>query len=75
MWVWEQILKWMPKMLQGGALSLVLVASAVDAGLALALPLGIARASRVWYVRAVPYGYIFLFRGTPVLLHLFIVYY
>ena len=51
---WELILKWMPKMLQGAALTLELLAIAVVAGLALALPLGIARASRHWYVRAVP---------------------
>ncbi len=43
---WELILKWMPKMLQGAALTLELLAIAVVAGLALALPLGIARASR-----------------------------
>lgn len=72
---WELILKWMPKMLQGAALTLELLAIAVVAGLALALPLGIARASRHWYVRAVPYAYIFFFRGTPLLLQLFIVYY
>ncbi len=53
---WELILKWMPKMLQGAALTLELLAIAVVAGLALALPLGIARASRHWYVRAVPYA-------------------
>lgn len=71
----ELILKWLPKMLQGAGLTLELLAFAVVAGLALALPLGIARASRHWYVRAVPYAYIFFFRGTPLLLQLFIVYY
>src|SRR5262245_55923992 len=71
----ELIIKWMPKMLQGVGLTLELLAIAVVAGLALALPLGIARASRHWYVRFVPYCYIFFFRGTPLLLQLFIVYY
>ncbi|MNM87287.1 Octopine transport system permease protein OccM [compost metagenome] len=71
----ELIIKWLPKMLQGVGLTLELVAIAVVAGLALALPLGIARASRHWYIRAVPYAYIFFFRGTPLLLQLFIVYY
>ncbi|PKM26879.1 MAG: ABC transporter permease, partial [Gammaproteobacteria bacterium HGW-Gammaproteobacteria-12] len=28
-----------------------------------------------WYVRALPYGYIFFFRGTPLLVQLFLVYY
>ncbi len=58
---------------QGAALTLELLAIAVVAGLALALPLGIARA-RGTGTCAVPYAYIF-FRGTPLLLQLFIVYY
>ncbi len=62
-------------MLEGAALTLELVAIAVIAGLLVALPLGIGRASRHWYVRALPYTYIFFFRGTPLLLQLFIVYY
>jgi cystine transport system permease protein len=71
----ELILKWLPKMLQGAGLTLELLAFAVVAGLALALPLGIARASRHWYVRALPYTYIFFFRGTPLLVQLFMIYY
>src|SRR3546814_12336699 len=47
----------------------------VIAGLLLAIPLGIARSSRLWYVRALPYAYIFFFRGTPLLVQLFLVYY
>lgn len=73
--VWELLLKWTPKMLDGVQLTLELLAIAVVAGLILAVPLGIARASRHWYVRALPYAYIFFFRGTPLLLQLFIVYY
>ena len=37
--------------------------------------LGIARSSKLWYVRSLPYGYIFFFRGTPLLIQLFLVYY
>ncbi|RJG13052.1 ABC transporter permease [Pseudomonas cavernicola] len=72
---WEVILKYLPRLLDGAVLTLELVAFAVVAGLILALPMGIARASRHWYVRAVPYGYIFFFRGTPLLVQLFLVYY
>ena len=72
---WELLVKWTPKMLDGVALTLELVAIAVVAGLLVALPLGISRASRHWYVRALPSAYIFFFRGTPLLLQLFIVYY
>ncbi|GLZ84951.1 ABC transporter permease [Metapseudomonas resinovorans] len=72
---WEVILKYLPQLSQGAILTLELVAIAVIAGLILAVPMGIARASRHWYVRALPYGYIFFFRGTPLLVQLFLVYY
>ena len=51
---WEVIIKWLPRLAQGATLTLELVAIAVVAGLILAIPLGIARSSRHWYVRAVP---------------------
>ncbi|SDL95114.1 ABC transporter permease [Pseudomonas indica] len=72
---WELIIKWLPRLAEGALLTLELVGIAVIAGLLLALPLGIARASRHWYVRAFSYGYIFFFRGTPLLVQLFLVYY
>lgn len=72
---WEVIIKWLPRLAQGATLTLELVAIAVIAGLILAIPMGIARASRHWPVRALPYAYIFFFRGTPLLVQLFLVYY
>ena len=72
---WEVIIKWLPRLAQGATLTLELLAIAVILGLIIAIPLGIARSSRHWYVRAVPYGYIFFFRGTPLLVQLFLVYY
>lgn len=72
---WDVIIKWLPKLLEGAYLTLELVAIAVLVGLLIAIPLGMARASRHWYVRALPFSYIFFFRGTPLLLQLFLVYY
>lgn len=72
---WEFILKWLPKLLHGATVTLELVAIAVVAGLILAIPMGIARASRNRYVSTLPYAYIFFFRGTPLLVQLFLVYY
>lgn len=72
---WELIWKYLPKLGEGAWLTLELVGIAVVVGLVLAIPLGLARTSRHWYVQAVPYGYIFFFRGTPLLLQLFLVYY
>ncbi len=72
---WDVIIKWLPRLLEGAYLTLELVAFAVLVGLLIAIPLGMARASRHWYVRALPFSYIFFFRGTPLLLQLFLVYY
>ena len=72
---WELIYKYLPKMFEGALLTVELLAVAVIAGLILALPMGIARASKHWYVRALPYGYIFFFRGTPILVQLLLIYY
>ena len=73
--VWELFLKWLPKLIQGATLTLELTALSVIAGLIVAIPLGIARSSSLWYVRSLPYAYIFFFRGTPLLIQLFLVYY
>lgn len=75
MLVWELFIKWLPKLIQGATLTLELTALSVIAGLVVAIPLGIARSSKLWYVRSLPYGYIFFFRGTPLLIQLFLVYY
>ena len=72
---WDVIIKWLPKLLEGAYLTLELVGIAVVGGLLFAIPLGMARSARHWYVRAVPFSYIFFFRGTPLLLQLFLVYY
>ncbi len=72
---WEMIARFLPDLLEGTLMTLELVGVAVVVGLILAIPLGIARASRHWYIRALPYTYVFFFRGTPLLLQLFLVYY
>ena len=72
---WAVIIKWLPRLAQGATLTLELVAIAVIAGLLLAIPLGIARSSRLWYVRTLPYCYIFFFRGTPLLVQLFLLFF
>ena len=71
----ELFIKWLPKLIQGATLTLELTALSVIAGLIVAIPLGLARSSRLWYVRSLPYAYIFFFRGTPLLIQLFLVYY
>ena len=72
---WDVIFQYLPRLLDGAVLTLQLVAISVLVGLILALPMGVARASQNLYVRALPYAYIFFFRGTPLLVQLFLVYY
>jgi putative lysine/arginine/ornithine/histidine/octopine transport system permease protein len=72
---WALIERFLPQLWDGTLVTLQLVGLAVIIGLFFAIPLGLARASRHWYIRAVPYSYIFFFRGTPLLLQLFLVYY
>ena len=72
---WDVIVQYLPRLLDGAVLTLQLVAISVLLGLILALPMGVARASQNLYVRALPYAYIFFFRGTPLLVQLFLVYY
>ncbi|KHL69182.1 MULTISPECIES: ABC transporter permease [Pseudomonas] len=72
---WDVIVQYLPRLLDGAVLTLQLVAISVLLGLILALPMGIARASQNLYLRALPYAYIFFFRGTPLLVQLFLVYY
>ncbi|MGB2131336.1 MAG: ABC transporter permease, partial [Marinobacterium sp.] len=44
-------------------------------GLLLAVPLALMRASHNPWLRALPFGYIFFFRGTPLLVQIFLIYY
>lgn len=72
---WDVIYQALPKLFEGAQLTLELVVITVTVGLILALPVGVARASKHWYVRLLPSTYVFFFRGTPLLLQLFLVYY
>lgn len=65
----------LPKLLEGTVLTLQLVALALVAGMALALPAALMRVSRCWWLRAPAFAYIFFFRGTPLLVQIFLVYY
>jgi len=59
----------------GLLLTLQLLVIAVIFGSLLAVPLAIARTSKKLWVQAVPFGFIYLFRGTPLIAQLFMMYY
>ncbi|MGY3902058.1 ABC transporter permease [Aeromonas lusitana] len=69
------ILKEWPTYWQGLYTTILLVAASLALGLALAVPLGILRNSRNWLIKGPIWAYIYFFRGTPLLVQLFIIYY
>lgn len=71
----QLIVDYFPQLLIGALLSLQLVIVSGIIGLAIALPTALARVSPNPLISGLPYAYIFFFRGTPLLVQLFIVYY
>jgi polar amino acid transport system permease protein len=71
----EAIADNLPKLLEGAALTVELVALSLAVGAGLALPTALARLSPRWWLSAPARAYIFFFRGTPLLVQIFLVYY
>jgi His/Glu/Gln/Arg/opine family amino acid ABC transporter permease subunit len=65
----------LPDLIDGLWLTLVLVALALIAGFAIALPTALARLSPVAALRWTAGAYVFFFRGTPLLVQIFLIYY
>ena len=71
----QLMLESLPKLLSGTLLTFKLVALSLIFGLILAIPLALLRVAHPKWLRAPAYGYIFFFRGTPLLVQIFIIYY
>jgi polar amino acid transport system permease protein len=69
------VVEYFPRLLSGAWVSLQLVVLSVVLGGIFALPIALARISPIAWVRAIPFAYIFFFRGTPLLVQIFLVYY
>lgn len=69
------VVEYFPRLLEGAWVSLQLVLISIVLGGVFALPIALARISPVSWIRAVPFAYIFFFRGTPLLVQIFLVYY
>jgi polar amino acid transport system permease protein len=72
---WQVMWDSLPELAEGALLTIELVAISGVLGLALAVPLALARVARPLWLRAGPFVYIFFFRGTPLLIQIFLVYY
>lgn len=71
----EAIVGNLPLYVEGLWLTVQLVALALVAGLLMAVPIAVAAASRNPLVQVLPKAYIYFFRGTPLLVQMFIIYY
>jgi octopine/nopaline transport system permease protein len=65
----------LPRLLEGALVTIRLVAAALIAGFVLAVPLAVMRVSRRRAVAWPAYAYVFFFRGTPLLVQIFLIYY
>ena len=74
-WNWQIIFDSIPNLLKGSVLTIELLLLSSFLGLMLAIPLALARLSKKWWVQALPFAYIFFFRGTPLLVQIFLIYY
>lgn len=74
-WDLNVIIEYFPRLIDGVWLTLELVFFSGLLGLLLAVPLALMRASHNPWLRALPFGYIFFFRGTPLLVQIFLIYY
>ncbi|RFB94014.1 amino acid ABC transporter permease [Rhizobium leguminosarum bv. trifolii] len=74
-WDPEKFTRYGPRYLHGLGVTLSLVFISVICGGVLSLPLAAARMSKNRVLNALAYGYIYFFRGTPLLAQLFLVYY
>lgn len=74
-WDNAKFLKYGPRYLHGLMTTIELVAFSVFFGAILSVPLAFARMSRNKLLSGLAYSYVYLFRGTPLLAQLFLVYY
>ena len=74
-WDWQIIFESIPDLLGGAVLTVQLVVFSGIVGLFLGLILALLRLSKHWTVQIIPVLYIFFFRGTPLLVQIFLIYY
>lgn len=71
----EKFDKYGIRMLRGLMLTLQLVGTSIVLGAILSVPLAFARMSRSSIISTAASGYIYLFRGTPLIMQVFLIYY
>lgn len=67
--------RYLPRYLSGLATTLTLVSISIGLGALLSLPIAFMRMSRNPILSGIAYGYVYFFRGTPLIAQLFLIYY
>jgi len=70
----EVIIKYLPLYLRGLQTTIILVAISLVLGLCLAIPIALLATSKNKWVSFLPKAYIYFFRGTPLLVQMFLIY-
>jgi polar amino acid transport system permease protein/octopine/nopaline transport system permease protein len=71
----DLMLESLPALLKGTAITLQLLAASLVCGMLIAIPVAILRINGNGVVRLILHCYIYFFRGTPLLVQIFLVYY
>ncbi len=71
----QKMISWIPSLLGGAKITVLLTLTAVTAGLFLAFFLALGKMSKIRILNKICSAYIFFFRGTPLLMQLYFIYY
>jgi polar amino acid transport system permease protein len=69
------VITWIPQLLRGARVTISLTVLAVSAGLILSLFLALGKMSKIGIINKFCSAYVFFFRGTPLLMQLYFIYY
>jgi polar amino acid transport system permease protein len=71
----QKIISWIPPLLGGARVTILLTVLAVSSGLVLSLFLALGKMSKHRVLNRICGAYVFFFRGTPLLMQLYFIYY
>lgn len=75
MTAWQKIINWIPALLNGARVTILLTLTSVAAGVVLGLFLALGKMAKKRALNKVCGAYIFFFRGTPLLMQLYFLYF
>lgn len=71
----QKIIGWIPALLNGAKITILLTLAAVSAGIVFGLLLALGKISKKKIINKISSAYIFFFRGTPLLMQLYFLYF